>query len=200
MFNVTRSHEQQYDVLFIYNENCSNTKIIFHLPYVAGSRADKKGKSNKSVNEWCLPEQWASSQIRKIAGCACAGNAGNVFPPWVSDPNMHHGTCVAHVLWCMPGSQTTGFLWSQWRGNVPGIPGACATCNFTYLVRGPWISRHQCHFWSVCGEPRLLKCPWSSTDTTQFSWKKSSRDDTIVICISKATYVRREKLPCWLEM
>ena len=23
-------------------------------------------------------------------------------------------------------------------GNVPGIPGACATCNFTYLVRGPW--------------------------------------------------------------
>ena len=22
-------------------------------------------------------------------------------------------------------------------GNVPGIPGACATCNFTYLVRGP---------------------------------------------------------------
>ena len=24
--------------------------------------------------------------------------------------------------------------------NVPGIPGACATLNFTYLVRGPWIS------------------------------------------------------------
>ena len=41
---------------------------------------------------------WASYQIRKIAGCACAGNAGNVFP---------------------------------------GNPGACATRNFTYLVRGP---------------------------------------------------------------
>ena len=25
-----------------------------------------------------------------------------------------------------------------WRENIPGIPGACATCNFTYLVRGPW--------------------------------------------------------------
>ena len=24
-------------------------------------------------------------------------------------------------------------------GNVPGIPGACATRNFTYLVRGPWL-------------------------------------------------------------
>ena len=26
---------------------------------------------------------WASYQIRKIAGCACAGNAGNVFPATV---------------------------------------------------------------------------------------------------------------------
>ena len=25
--------------------------------------------------------QWASYQIRKIAGCACAGNAGNLFSP-----------------------------------------------------------------------------------------------------------------------
>ena len=33
-----------------------------------------------------------------------------------SDPDMHHGTCVAHVPWCMSGSLTDGFLWSQWRG------------------------------------------------------------------------------------
>ena len=26
------------------------------------------------------PAAWTSYQIRKIAGCACAGNAGNVFP------------------------------------------------------------------------------------------------------------------------
>ena len=37
-------------------------------------------------------------------------------PPWVSDPNMHHGTCVTHVPWCMLGSLTCGFLWSRWRG------------------------------------------------------------------------------------
>ena len=37
-------------------------------------------------------------------------------PPWVSDPDMHPGTCVAHVPWCMPGSLTSGFLWSRWRG------------------------------------------------------------------------------------
>ena len=60
---------------------------------------------------------WASYQMRKIAGCACAGNAGNVFPtPPVSDPNMHHGTCMTHVPWCMLGSLTSSFLWSWWRG------------------------------------------------------------------------------------
>ena len=37
-------------------------------------------------------------------------------PPRVSDPDMHRGTCVTHVPWCMPGSLTSGFLWSQWRG------------------------------------------------------------------------------------
>ena len=69
-----------------------------------------------------------SYQIRKIAGCACDGNAGNVFPgrwfqrkPLVSDPGMHHGTCLTHVPWCMSGSLTCGD-----GGNVPGIPGACA--------------------------------------------------------------------------
>ena len=75
-----------------------------------------------------LTLSWASCQIRKIAGCACAGNAGNVFPgrrfrrkPLVSDPGMHHGTCVTHVPWCMTGSLTCGD-----GENVPGIPGACA--------------------------------------------------------------------------
>ena len=75
---------------------------------------------------WC--HTWASYQILKIAGCACAGNSGKVFhhrrfqrKPLVSDPGMHHGTCVTHVPWCMSGSLTCGD-----GENVPGIPGACA--------------------------------------------------------------------------
>ena len=55
-------------------------------------------------------------------------DAGNVFPrrrfqrkPLVSDPEMHHGTCVTHVPWCMSGSLTRGD-----GEDVPGIPGACA--------------------------------------------------------------------------
>ena len=38
------------------------------------------------------------------------------LPPLVSDPDMHQGTCVTHVPWCMPGSLTGGFLCSRWRG------------------------------------------------------------------------------------
>ena len=86
------------------------------------------------ISQWCarhrnrMVRSWASYQIRKIAGCACAGNAGNVFPrrrfqrkSLVNDPDMHHGTCVTHVPWCMSGSFTCGD-----GENVPGIPGACA--------------------------------------------------------------------------
>ena len=54
--------------------------------------------------------------------------------PLVSDPDMHHGTCATHVPWCMSGSLTRDGV-----ENIPGIPGACATPNFTYLARGPWI-------------------------------------------------------------
>ena len=86
--------------------------------------------------------QWASYQIRKIAGCACAGNAGNVFPrrrfrrkPLFSDPGMHHGTCVTHVPWCMSGSLTCGD-----GENVPGIPGACAPA-----ILRIWQEAHTMH-------------------------------------------------------
>ena len=71
---------------------------------------------------------WASYQIRKISGCACAGNTRNVFPrrwiqwkPRISDPGMHHGTCGTHVPWYMSRLLTRGG-----GENVPGIPGACA--------------------------------------------------------------------------
>ena len=100
---------------------------------------------------------WTSCQIRKIAGCACAGNAGNVSPrhrlqrkPLVSDPGMHHGTCVTHVPWCMSGSLTR-----SGGENVPGIPGACVTCNFTYLARSPW---HDVIIFFFSKHPRFCRC------------------------------------------
>ena len=51
--------------------------------------------------------------------------------PLVSDPGIHHGTCVTHVPWCTSGSLTCGG-----GQNVLGIPGACATRNFMYVAEG----------------------------------------------------------------
>ena len=51
--------------------------------------------------------------------------------PLVSNPGVHHGTCVTHVPWRMSGS-----LNRSGGENVPGIPGAWATHTSTFLVRG----------------------------------------------------------------
>ena len=58
----------------------------------------------KGVSGIPRPWIWASYQIRNISGCACTGNAGNVFPlpilqrkPLVSDPGMHVG--IAYPRW-----------------------------------------------------------------------------------------------------
>ena len=59
--------------------------------------------------------------------------------PLDGDPGMHHGTCVTHVPWCIPESLTRGG-----GKNVPGIPGACATDSFSYLIRGTLLV-----FWST---------------------------------------------------
>ena len=76
-----------------------------------------------------LLKLWASCQIRKIAAAHVPGMAGSFFPsPRVSDADMHHGTCVTHVPWCMPGSLTSGFLWRRWRGKTfPAFPAHAQT-------------------------------------------------------------------------
>ena len=55
------------------------------------------------------------------------------------NPSLAIPTCimarVTHVPWCTLGSPTRGG-----GKNVPGTPGACATRNFTYLVRGPCVA------------------------------------------------------------
>ena len=68
--------------------------------------------------------QWASCQIRKIAGAHAPGMPGTFSPsPRVSNPDMHHDTCVTHVPWCMPGSLTSSFLWNRrWGKTFPAFP------------------------------------------------------------------------------
>ena len=115
--------------------------------------------------------EWASYQIRKIEGCACVGNVWNVFPAMrVSNPGMHHGTCVMYVPWCMPGSLTSGFLWRRWRGKRSRHLHAQPTI-FAYIVSGkrpmatPWHAPYTsikvscCHKTKVFHSLPIHQCP-----------------------------------------
>ena len=131
---------------------------------------------------------WASYQIRKIAGCACAGNAGNVFPRrrfqrklLVSDPGMHHGTCVTHVPWCMSGSLTCGD-----GENVPGIPGACAPA-----VLRIWQEAHATHYLSkpMNSVLRRMYASFNHNDCWRVNILKRSQETHIVsICHVRRIY------------
>ena len=109
------------------------------------------------TSRWSLQMSW-SQKARShgpraryvILRVAHASGMPGTFspPPRGSDPNMHHGTCVTHVPRCMPGSLTSGFLSSRWRGKRPRHslrmrnPQFCVSSkrpisSFAYLIRGP---------------------------------------------------------------
>ena len=90
--------------------------------------------------------------------------------PRVSDPGMHHGTCVTHVPWCISGSLARGG-----GENIPGIPGACATLNFIYLARGHgWVTTSQ-----LCMEIFTTACTGSCQNDKfwRSQWLKCHQKD-----------------------
>ena len=97
--------------------------------------------------------------------------------PLVSDPGIHHGTCVTHVPWCMSGSLTRGG-----EENVPGIPGACAIRNFTHLVRG--LLSHM-----LCG----TSCP---EDTGHLQFINPSAEIGVDLAIDNFLNIFSNKLCC----
>ena len=100
---------------------------------------------------YTIPSRWARmwehgslAKYEKLRVVYAPGVQGTFSSPLrASDPDIHHGTCLTYVPWCMVGWLTSGFLWIGGVKNGPGIPGACATHNFTYLVRGQYNVYHQ---------------------------------------------------------
>ena len=68
-------------------------------------------------------------------------------PPRVGYPDMHHGACLTRVPWCMPGSLTSGFLWSRWRRKHSRHPRCMRNPQFYVSGKRPMILR-------------FPKCPW----------------------------------------
>ena len=90
------------------------------------------------------------------------------FSPAMGWRSPHASRHVRH----MPGSLICGFLWSRWRGNVPGIPDACANCKFTYLVTGPWRSAGS---YSIFTGPAHRTLKWGNITFIALSyWRHST--------------------------
>ena len=100
------------------------------------------------------------SRYVKLRVAHASGMPGTFSPPpRVSDPDMHHGTCVTHVPWCMPGWLTSGFLWRRWWGKRSRH----SRRTFTYLVRGPlWIKP------TYLSLDQLLRIQWVESCSPQW--------------------------------
>ena len=112
-----------------FDQPCIN--IIFALPlardYMACKTMMRDGRS-KEVNHIYLQvgvcerssdtyDHGPLARYVKLWVAHSPGISGTFFPPpRISDPDMHHGTCVTHMPWCMPGSLTSSLFWSRWRG------------------------------------------------------------------------------------
>ena len=98
---------------------------------------------------------------------------GTFSPPLrVSDPDMHHGTCVTHVPWCMSGSLTNGFLLSRWRGETfPAFPAHAQ----------PAILR----IWQEVHEPCYQGSWWHHRmeSSVIFSWQRAGNVAFDVFCV-----------------
>ena len=67
--------------------------------------------------QWRWRNHGPLTRYVKLRVTHAPGMPGTFSPqPRSSDPDMHPGTCVTHVPWCMSGSLTRGLLWSRWRG------------------------------------------------------------------------------------
>ena len=85
---VTRSFDAFFDLRL--NKRLSNNgeagiwnataPIMTSLQWKGAKHEVSRVVLGPEYSERAMSIVWASYQIRKIAGCVCAGNAGNVFP------------------------------------------------------------------------------------------------------------------------
>ena len=79
------------------------------------------------------------SRYAKLRVAHSLGMLGAFSSPLrVTNPDMHHGTCVTHVLWCMPGSLTSRLFWSQWQGKRSQHPQHMRNPQF-YVSKCPFL-------------------------------------------------------------
>ena len=114
--NVTAWGRWLYWVLWLGKDKSAKNKGIYELTTFDSSRTCLfTDCDTKRVLRNVL--RGPLTRYAKLRVAHAPGMPGTFFPPpRVSDSDMHHGTCVTHVPWCMTGSLTSGFIWNRWWG------------------------------------------------------------------------------------
>ena len=131
---------------------CTSPNVLLAHTVSKGIKVvfDNRGRCNLAV--------WASSRIHKIAGCACAGNTGNVFPAIDFKGNRQLAilACTRTI-----GDSPYHFV-DQYHGNVCIYIQICLGPDSTWIYRltsrGNAImeirSSYHCDMWHFCGESK----------------------------------------------
>ena len=94
-------------------------------------------------------------------------------PPRVSDPDMHRGTCVTHVPWCLPGSLTSGFLWSRWRRKRSRHSQRMRNLQFYVSGKRPMLVPYTCLLSTFTGS--LSDLEWKMAGHIRSRWSTAQR-------------------------
>ena len=114
---ISRRHVRVMQHVLIFHQDDNLISVLCHLCWGYNDVWSKKKQPSWISPLQCVSHHGLLARYVKLRVAHAPGMPRTFFPPLrVSDPDMHHGTCVTHVPWCMPGSLTDGFLWSRWRG------------------------------------------------------------------------------------
>ena len=121
-----------------------NLNFIFPHPFLVDRShylTSSRLSDNTSDQQILHRSHGPLARYEKIAGAHAPGMPGTFSPPsGTSDLDMHHGTCVTHVPWCMPGSLTSVFPWCQWRGKTfPAFPAHAQPAILRIWQEAHWI-------------------------------------------------------------
>ena len=131
-----------YDIQIVWNSvqaDRNTYRIQYHL-----RPPDCPARRDNTLGGWCqqhTPNHGTLARYEKLQVAHAPGTPGTFStPPRISDPDMHHCTCVTHVPWCMLGSLTGALLGSRWRGKRSGHSSRMRNPQFYVSGKRPMIN------------------------------------------------------------
>ena len=112
-FNSSSASSSQHFTLFIVSWHCYEPWCCTLVQFLTLLKKINRHHENKHIHVSRGP----LARYVKLPVAHAPRMPGTFSPPpRVSDSDMHYGTCMTHVSWCMPGSLTSSFLWNPWWG------------------------------------------------------------------------------------